>query len=154
MKDHHTRSILWEICKNMVKLILFPFTFSAWFWRTLCKETWKLNGWFSLRKKNLVEKREKMNFERFFITSMLCDLCVYFGRVAYFYSFFIKINECSIEITLCRLVFNARRPVHNHALVNTADLARSTSFLTGRCYAGTLPPLGSRLSISLWLTGT
>ena len=49
---------------------------------------------------------------------------------------------------------SARRPVHNHALVNTADLPGSTWFETGRCYAGTLPPLGSGLSISLWLTKT
>ena len=38
----------------------------------------------------------------------------------------------------------ARRSVHNHALVSTADLARSTWFLTGGRYAGTLPPFSSR----------
>ena len=36
-----------------------------------------------------------------------------------------------------------RRSVHNHTLASTADLARSTCLLTGRCYAGTLPPLSS-----------
>ena len=36
-----------------------------------------------------------------------------------------------------------RRSVHNHALVSTADLARSTWFPTGGCYAGTLPSLSS-----------
>ena len=37
----------------------------------------------------------------------------------------------------------SRRSVHNHALAITADLARSTWFLTGGCYNGTLPLLSS-----------
>ena len=37
----------------------------------------------------------------------------------------------------------ARRSIHNHALASIADLARSTWFLTGGCYAGTLPPFSS-----------
>ena len=36
-----------------------------------------------------------------------------------------------------------RRSVHNHALASTADLAHSSCFLTGGCYAGTLPSLSS-----------
>ena len=44
---------------------------------------------------------------------------------------------------------STRRPVHNHTLVNTADLPGSTWFETRRRYAGTLPPLTSRLSINL-----
>ena len=41
--------------------------------------------------------------------------------VAYFCSFLtVRIKE----ITLCRLVLNARRLVHNHALVSSADFAR------------------------------
>ena len=84
-----------------------------------------------------------------------CDDCVccskIFAGVAYFCSFLtVRIKE----ITLCRLVLNARRPVNSHALVNTADLARSTCLLTRKCYAGTLPPLSSRLSSNLWLTRT
>ena len=37
---------------------------------------------------------------------------------------------------------SARRPVHNHALVSTAELPDSTWFKTGRCYAGTLTASG------------
>ena len=46
-----------------------------------------------------------------------------------------------------------RRSVHNHALASTADLARSTWFLTGGWYAGTLPPLSSPPGIE-WIFST
>ena len=50
------------------------------------------------------------------------------------------------------LKIRTRRTVHNHALAGTADLGLSTWFPTGRFNIGTLPTLGSRLSISLWRT--
>ena len=47
------------------------------------------------------------------------------------------------------LGIRTRRTVHKHALFKTADIGESIRFPTGRCYVGTLPTLGSWLSISL-----
>ena len=86
---------------------------------------------------------------------MNCGVCVFIllEWLEFIFSI-IKFNECSIAITLCLLVIRARRPVHNHALVSTAHFPGSTWLKKGRSFIGTLPPLASRLSISLWLTTT
>ena len=86
-----------------------------------------------------------------------CDVCVYcivnvfelFCSRSLFLSYRMVVAEFYSFLTMSwrnhSMLFGTttRRSVHNHALASTADLARSTSFMTGRYYAGTLPPFSS-----------
>ena len=78
-----------------------------------------------------------------------CGVCASGGSLILFF-----LNEVLKNDHSTRFGIRTRRPVHNHALVRIADIPGSTWFKTGRCYVGTLLPLGSRLSNSLWRTRT
>ena len=74
----------------------------------------------------------------------ICDVCVYGGGLILFFRNEVLNNDHSIPLGI-----RTRRPVHNHAIVSTADLESSTWFKTRGCYVAILPPLGSLFSISL-----
>ena len=74
----------------------------------------------------------------------MCDVCMCGGGLILFF-----FDEALNRNHLTPLEIRTKHSVQNHALAGIADVGESTWFPTGRCYVGTLPTLGSRLSISL-----